>query len=60
MIKNLETGEVIPLSQAEQIIPKGTDPVSFHILKMTSQISHRYLYTYIRTNVIVLELNLKL
>ena len=36
MIKNLDTGECKPLSEVETIAPKGTDPISMHIMKLTS------------------------
>ena len=36
MVKNLDTGECKPLSEVEKIAPKGTDPISLHIMKLTS------------------------
>jgi hypothetical protein len=40
MIKNLDTGEVMPLSAAEERIPRGHgwSPLSEHLLRRTNQI----------------------
>lgn len=43
MVKNLDTGECKPLSEVETIAPKGTDPISLHIMKLTSDFG-RYLH----------------
>ena len=37
MIRNLDTGEAMPLSCAEEFIPKGTDPISLHLKTINSE-----------------------
>jgi len=37
MVKNLDTGEEIPLSQAEDKLPCGINPLSLHIMQRTQE-----------------------
>ncbi|XP_048588390.1 WD repeat-containing protein 44 [Nematostella vectensis] len=37
LVKNLDTGESIPLSLAEERLPKGTNPLALHIMRLTSE-----------------------
>ncbi|KAI8498978.1 WD repeat-containing protein 44 [Branchiostoma belcheri] len=37
MIKNLDTGELVPLSQAEDKLPKCMNPLSLHIIRRTKE-----------------------
>ncbi|XP_020904017.1 WD repeat-containing protein 44 isoform X2 [Exaiptasia diaphana] len=39
IVKNLDTGESIPLSLAEDRLPKGTNPLALHIMRLTSEYS---------------------
>ncbi|KAK3724341.1 hypothetical protein QZH41_010850 [Actinostola sp. cb2023] len=39
IVKNLDTGESIPLSLAEDRLPKGTNPLALHIMRLTSEFS---------------------
>ncbi|XP_031562157.1 WD repeat-containing protein 44-like, partial [Actinia tenebrosa] len=39
IVKNLDTGERIPLSLAEDRLPKGTNPLALHIMRLTSEFS---------------------
>eukprot|EP00118_Oscarella_pearsei_P010553 m.65472 g.65472 ORF g.65472 m.65472 type:complete len:375 (+) comp35319_c0_seq16:304-1428(+) len=36
-VKNLDTGETMSLSVAEERIPKGANPLSLHIMRLTSE-----------------------
>ena len=42
-ILNLDTGEALPLSVAEDTIPNGINPLDLHIMHRTMEY-HRYLY----------------
>lgn len=37
MIKNLDTGEEIPLSLAEEKLPTGINPLTLHIMRRTKE-----------------------
>ncbi|KAI5089543.1 WD repeat-containing protein 44 [Silurus meridionalis] len=37
MIKNLDTGEEIPLNQAEEKLPAGINPLTLHIMRRTKE-----------------------
>ncbi|XP_062844746.1 WD repeat-containing protein 44 [Trichomycterus rosablanca] len=37
MIKNLDTGEEIPLNQAEEKLPTGINPLTLHIMRRTKE-----------------------
>lgn len=37
MIKNLDTGEEIPLIQAEEKLPAGINPLTLHIMRRTKE-----------------------
>ncbi|XP_065182884.1 WD repeat-containing protein 44-like [Sycon ciliatum] len=37
LVKNLDTGESIPLSEAEKCIPNGVNPLALHIMRLTSE-----------------------
>lgn len=37
MVLNLDTGEAIPLSLAEDRLPRGINPLSLHIMRLTSE-----------------------
>lgn len=37
MVLNLDTGEKIPLSLAEDRLPRGLNPLSLHIMRLTSE-----------------------
>lgn len=37
MIKNLDTGEEIPLIQAEEKLPTGINPLTLHIMRRTKE-----------------------
>ena len=37
MVVNLDTGEEVPLSVAEDKIPKGMNPLSLHIMRLTKE-----------------------
>jgi hypothetical protein len=37
MIKNLDTGEMVPLKEAEQKLPKCVDPLVLHIMERTHE-----------------------
>ncbi|XP_062522121.1 WD repeat-containing protein 44-like isoform X2 [Corticium candelabrum] len=37
VVRNLDTGETMPLSVAEDKIVKGTNPLSLHIMRLTSE-----------------------
>ncbi|VDP02128.1 unnamed protein product [Soboliphyme baturini] len=39
MVKNLDTGEQIPLSLAEEKIPRGINPLCLHIMRLTNDFS---------------------
>lgn len=41
MVKNLDTGEAVPLSVAEEKLPKCTNPLALQIMRLTSEF-HRY------------------
>ncbi|EDO34060.1 predicted protein, partial [Nematostella vectensis] len=45
LVKNLDTGESIPLSLAEERLPKGTNPLALHIMRLTSEY-HRCVLSY--------------
>lgn len=43
MIKNLDTGEEIPLNQAEEKLPAGINPLTLHIMRRTKEyITYEY------------------
>ena len=46
MVKNLDTGEAVPLSVAEEKLPKCTNPLALQIMRLTSEYS-RYQSTVI-------------
>jgi hypothetical protein len=35
-VRNLDTGELMPLSQAEEKIPSPLNPLTLHMLRLTS------------------------
>ncbi|XP_078472843.1 WD repeat-containing protein 44 isoform X2 [Lampetra planeri] len=37
IVKNLDTGEEIPLNQAEEKLPKGHNPLALHIMRRTKE-----------------------
>lgn len=37
MVKNLDTGEEIPLNMAEEKLPKGLNPLTLHIMRRTKE-----------------------
>ena len=37
MVVNLDTGEEVPLSVAEDKIPQGMNPLSLHIMRLTKE-----------------------
>lgn len=39
MVKNLDTGEAVPLSIAEEKLPKCTNPLALQIMRLTSEYS---------------------
>ena len=39
MVKNLDTGEAVPLSVAEEKLPKCTNPLALQIMRLTSEYS---------------------
>ncbi|KAK3594912.1 hypothetical protein CHS0354_020569 [Potamilus streckersoni] len=39
MVKNLDTGEVLPLKDAEEKLPRCMDPLALHILRRTKEYS---------------------
>ena len=44
MVKNLDTGELIPLSAAEERIPRGwSNPLAEHLKQRTSELEGRYM-----------------
>ena len=43
MVKNLDTGEAVPLSVAEEKLPKCTNPLALQIMRLTSEF-HRYYF----------------
>jgi len=36
MVKNLDTGELVPLAEADQKLPKCVDPLVLHIMERTN------------------------
>lgn len=36
MVKNLDTGEMVPLKDADQKLPKCVDPLILHIMERTN------------------------
>ena len=46
VITNLDTGEKIPLSLAEEKIPQATNPLALHIMRITSEFSEYVFRTY--------------
>ena len=39
-VKNLDTGECFPLSTAEEALPECVNPLSLHIMRLTSDYSN--------------------
>ena len=42
MVKNLDTGEAVPLSVAEEKLPKCTNPLALQIMRLTSEYSRYF------------------
>jgi hypothetical protein len=39
VVRNLDTGETLPLSEAEKSLPSGVNPLALHIMRLTTEFS---------------------
>ncbi|XP_046854421.1 WD repeat-containing protein 44-like isoform X2 [Xenia sp. Carnegie-2017] len=39
VVRNLDTGETMPLSEAEKSLPSGVNPLALHIMRLTTEFS---------------------
>ena len=48
MVLNIDTGERIPLSRVEEILPKRINPLSLHLMKLTNEYQEEAIYYFSR------------